>query len=136
MSGAGQAGGDGLLRVHLTWDPGPEADPAQTERLGRQLRADLQDLDVDDVTRVAGGAAPPGAKSVDVGAVGELLVTMSASGGVLATVVATLRGWLARRDDAAAVKLTIDGDTLELGRASAEERSDLIRAFVQSHQRS
>jgi hypothetical protein len=72
---------------------------------------------------------------VDAGALSELLVTMSSSGGVFATVVATVRSWLAHRDGASSVTLTIDGDTLELGRASAEERSDLIRAFVQTHQR-
>lgn len=134
MAGADQGAEDGVLRLYLRWDPDPAADDEQTERLGRQLRAELRNLDVD-VTAAPAGALPPGAKGADAASLSQLLVTMSASGGVFATVVATVRSWLARRSDADTVKLTIDGDTLELGRASADERSDLIRAFVQTHQR-
>jgi hypothetical protein len=136
MAGAGPRAEDGVLRLSLRWDPEPGADPERVERSSRQLRAELRALDVDDVTVGSSATAPPGTKGVEAGSLGELLVTMSASGGVLATVVATVRDWLARREDAATVKLTIDGDTLELGRASADERSALIRAFIQSHQRS
>jgi hypothetical protein len=136
MPRAEQAAEDGVLRLHVRWDPDPEADAEQTDRLARQLRAELQDLDVDEVTAAGAAAAPPGAKGVDTAAVGDLLVTMSASGGVFASVVAVVRAWLARRGGADTVKLTIDGDTLELGRASAEERADLVRTFVQAHQRS
>jgi hypothetical protein len=125
-----------VLRLALRWAPEPEADPEQVERAGRQLRAELLALDVDDVVLASSKSAPPGSKGVDAGSLGELMVTMSASGGVFTTVVSAVRGWLARREDAATVKLTIDGDTLELGRANDEERSELIRAFIQSHQRS
>jgi hypothetical protein len=136
MPGADPAAQDGVLRLLVRWDADPDADPEEVERSGRQLRAALAELDVDDVTGTSAAGAPPGSKGVDVAGLGELLVTMSASGGVFATVVATVRSWLARRGDAAAVKLTIDGDTLELARASTAERADLVRAFVQSHQRS
>jgi hypothetical protein len=134
MAGADPAAEDGVLRLHVQWDPDPDADAEETERLARQLRAELRDLDVDDVTATGAADAPAGAKGVDAAAVGDLLVTMSASGGVFASVVAVVRAWLARRGGADTVKLTIDGDTLELGRASAEERADLIRTFVQTHQ--
>jgi hypothetical protein len=136
MAGADPATEDGVLRLLVHWDADPEAEPETAERAGRQLRTALQQLDVDDVTMASSTPAPAGSKGVDAGALGELLVTMSASGGVFATVVGTVRSWLARRDDAATVKLTIDGDTLELSRADAEERADLIRTFVQTHQRS
>ena len=52
----------------------------------------------------------------------------------LATVIATVRDWLSRRSSAQAIKVTIDGDTLELDRATAAERSELIEAFVRRHQ--
>ena len=136
MAGADPAAEDGVLRLHLRWDAAADAEPEWVERSGRRLRAELEELDVDEVTAAAASDAPPGSKGVDVAALGDLLVTMSASGGVFATVVATVRNWLARRDDATSVKLTVDGDTLELSRANAAERADLIQAFISNHQRS
>jgi hypothetical protein len=126
-------GGRLLLSVGVTATDG--ADPEDVERLGRQLRSELRQLDVDDVTAVADGDAPPGAKGA-AASLGELLVTMSAGGGVFVTVLATIRDWLGRRSDAQAVKLTLDGDTLELTRATAAERADLVEAFLARHQRS
>ena len=64
----------------------------------------------------------------------ELLVTMSAGGGVFVTVIATIKDWLGRRSAGHTVKLTIDGDTLELSGASPVERADLIETFVRRHQ--
>ena len=43
------------LRVVL--EPDPDTDPEDAERLGRQLRDELRDLDVDDVEPVEGAAA-------------------------------------------------------------------------------
>jgi hypothetical protein len=126
---------EAVLQLRVVVAPEPGADAEETERLTRQLRSELRDLDVDDVALVSAGEVPLGAKGVDGAALGELLVTMSASGGVFATVVATVRAWLGSRTGARTVKLTIDGDTLELGGASDDERSVLVQAFVQSHRR-
>ena len=119
------------LALWLALEPDDGADAEEAELLGRRLRAELRTLDVDDVRTVAGGNAPQGAKGVE--AVGELLVTLSGAGGVLATVVATIRDWLGRRGNAGKVSLTIDGDTLELSSATAAERDRLIDTFVARH---
>ena len=110
------------------------ADAEETDRLGRSLRRELRSLDVDDVTPVPAGAAPHGSKGIDAASATELLVTLSASGGVVATVVATVKDWLARRSGGHKVTLTIDGDTLELDAASPAERAELIDTFVRRHQ--
>lgn len=128
--------GGGRLLLSVAVTPTDGADPEDAERLGRQLRSELRELDVDDVTAVVDGDAPPGAKGVDAASLAELLVTMSAGGGVFVTVLATIRDWLGRRSDAQSVKLTLDGDTLELTRATAAERADLVAAFLARHQRS
>ena len=114
--------------------PEPGADAEETERLARQLRNELRSLDVDQVVPVPDGEAPPGSKGVDAAAITQLLVTLSASGGVIATVVATVRDWLGRRSGGSAVTLTIDGDTLELSSATAAEKAELIDTFVRRHQ--
>jgi hypothetical protein len=114
--------------------PEPGADAEETERLARQLRNELGTLDVDEVVPLPGGEAPPGSKGIDGAAITELLVSLSAAGGVFATVVATVRDWLGRRGGGSAVKLTIDGDTLELTSATAAEKAELIDTFVRRHQ--
>ena len=121
------------LEVLVAVEAGPGADPEETELLSRQLRTRLLELDVDGVAAVPDGAAPPGAKG-DAVSVAQWLVTLSATGGVFATVIATVRDWLSRRSGAQGIKLTIDGDTLELDRATAAERSELIEAFVRRHE--
>ena len=56
---------------------------------------------------------------------GALLVTLSASGGVLTTLIATAGNWINRRAGNHRLKITINGDTLELGHASTSEQAAL-----------
>lgn len=120
------------LEILLAVEAEPGADPEESERLGRQLRARLLELDVDRVAAVPDGALPAGAKG-DAVSVAQWLVTLSATGGVFATVIATVKDWLARRSAAQSITVTIAGDTLQLERATAAERSELIDAFVRRH---
>ncbi|MCU1613824.1 MAG: hypothetical protein JWO98_1364 [Frankiales bacterium] len=126
-------GAQGPLAVQLVLTPEPGADAAEAERLGRRLRSELNDLDVDEVRAVGDGFPPEEAKGADVASMAELLVTMTASGGVFATLVATVRDWLGRRGNAGTVTLTIDGDSLQLSSATAAERDRLIDTFVARH---
>jgi hypothetical protein len=116
------------LALRIVLEPDDDADAEEVERLGRELGAELRELDVDSVQPAGERAAPDGAKGVAT-SLAELLVTMSGTGGVLATVVATIRDWLGRRDSGRVV-LTIDGDTLELSSATSAE---LVDAFVRRH---
>jgi hypothetical protein len=120
------------LAVRLVLEPEPGADAEDTDRRGRRLRRELSELDVDDVRADGDGTVPDGAKG-DAASMAELLVTMSASGGVLATLVATVRDWLGRRGNGGTITLTVDGDTLQLSSATAAERSQLIDTFVAAH---
>ncbi len=121
------------LELRLVLEPDPSADAEETEHLAHALRSELRQLDVHDVSTVAAGAPPPGSKGVDVALVAEWLVTMSASGGLLSTVVATVNDWLSRRTVPHKVTLTIDGDTVELSSATPEEQRELVQAFVRRH---
>ena len=132
--GGGMAGGaDGPLQVRVTVEPAADADAGEADVLGRRLRNELRQLDVDDVVPVRDRVPPPGAKGVDAAALTELLVTLSAGGGVFVTVIATLKDWLLRTSAARGVKVTIDGDTLELSSATAIERAELVEAFLRRH---
>ena len=119
------------LRVAL--EPDPDTDPEDAERLGRQLRDELRDLDVADVEPVEGALPPDGAKSGVLATLTEWLVTLS-GGGVVVPVIGAIKEWLGRGAGNHKVTVTIDGDTLELGRATDAERSEIVDAFVRRHQ--
>lgn len=110
----------------------PDADSEEAERFGRQLRAELAQLDVEAVSPMTSADVAQGAKGAGVDW-GSLLVTLSAAGGVITSVIAVVQDWLARHSAAQSVKMTIDDDTIELGRASAQEREELISVWVRRH---
>ncbi|HEX3590042.1 MAG TPA: hypothetical protein VHV74_10430 [Pseudonocardiaceae bacterium] len=114
-------------------DPDPELDAEAGERLGRQLRDELGELDVDSIRNPIGERAPDRAKSADAATLTEIVLTMSAAGGVFPTALGILRDWLARHALRHRIKVIVDGDTLELDSASTEERQQLISDFVQRH---
>lgn len=112
----------------------PDVEPNEADRLVRQLRSELKNLDVDSVTRVTAENMPVGAKGVDSWSVGALMITFAATGGVFTALIETVRDWLARHAVARRISVTIDGDTIELEKASAQERSDLIEAYIRRHE--
>ena len=83
------------LAVRLTLESDSQLDPEEYEKVTRQLRAELKDLDVESVRLVATDTAPVGAKGDPV-TIGTLVVALSASGGVFTTLIAVLHDWLRR----------------------------------------
>jgi hypothetical protein len=109
------------------------ADPERVDTLARLLRAELAQLEVDDVAPARGGAAPDGARGFDVLAVGGLLVSLGNSE-ALRSVVATVRGWLTRRPAGGrTVRIEVDGDVLELSDATEEDQDRLVALFLERH---
>lgn len=112
----------------------PETDPESGERATRRLRAEVAELGgVEDVRSVPGGTAPEGAKGSDAVTAGAMVVALAASGGVFTALIETLRDWLGRQSAGHRISVTIDGDTIELERASAAERRDLVDAYIRRH---
>jgi hypothetical protein len=132
-TGHADARADGVLNVLLLVAPDPEMDPEAGERLARRLRAEIAELDVESVRSGPVGTTPDSAKGTDAVALGAIVVALSASGGVFTALVETLRDWLDRSSARHRVSLTIDGDTIELERASATERRDLVDAYIRRH---
>jgi hypothetical protein len=115
-------------------DAGADSDAEELADLTRRLRTELLDLDIDSVEHVAGGVAPEGAKGVELLSIGGLVVQFVRGADVLRSVVSTTAAWL-RRQEARSVKLTLDGDTLEVTGLSSEEQSGLIEVWVARHAR-
>ena len=130
MRGEGTDGDPRNLLIELQLDP--DIDPDEVERFGRQLRAELAQLDVEAISPMVSSDVPQGAKGVGVDW-GSLLVTFSTAGGVFTSVIVMVQDWLDRHSAAKGIKVTIDNDTIELGRASAQEREELIGTWVRRH---
>jgi hypothetical protein len=130
------AGGRGLamdleLRLQISEDG---ADAERLAALTGYLRAELLQLDVEDVTAWQAGEAPPGARVVGVAAVGALLVALGQSADGLRAVVSAISTWLRRGEGTRrTVRLELDGDALELSQASAADQERLIELFVSRH---
>ncbi|MBV9767672.1 MAG: hypothetical protein JOZ48_22725 [Acidobacteriaceae bacterium] len=128
-------GSDSVLRdLLLVVESEPDVDPDEVDRLVRQLRAELTDLDVESVALVTSESAPLGAKGGDPFSLGALLITLTATGGVFTVLIETTRDWLARHTAARRISVTIDGDTIILEKGSAQERSALIGAYMRRHE--
>jgi hypothetical protein len=123
------------MDVLLRLAPAADADLEETERLVARVRTELRELDLDSLQlhTPADPVPPAGAKAADPVTVGAVVLALSASGGVLPALVDTLRDWLGRQSGRHRVSVTIDDDTIELERASADERRALIDAFVRRH---
>ena len=107
----------------------PDAYSEEAERFGRQLRAELAQLDVDAVSPIVSADVAQGAKGAGIDW-GSLLVTLNAAGEVFTSVIAVVQDWLARHSAAQSIRITIDNDSIELGRASVQEREELISTWV------
>jgi len=122
-----------LRNLVLVIEPQLDVDADEVDRSVRQLRAELKDLDVESVAMTAGNV-PPGAKGLDPAFVGTLLITLSATGGVFAVLIETVRDWLLRHAAARRITVTIDDDTIVLETCSARDRTALIDAYIRRHQ--
>ena len=116
------------LRVGLADD----ADAAALDEATARLRRDLLELDVDNVERATGAAAPPGTKAVETILIGTLLVTLAKNAGTIGEVVKAVQSWLGDRPGRT-VKLELDGDAIELSNASSEDQKRLLDLWIEQH---
>jgi hypothetical protein len=103
------------------------------QRLSRQLRQNINKLDVEKVDFVKAGEAPKGAKAGDIVAWSSLLVSLAAaagSGGVLPTLINGVQSWLSRHRENRSITIEMGGDKLEVAGISSEEQRRLIDAWL------
>lgn len=117
------------LRVELL--PAADIDTEEMAGLTGRLRSELLDLDVDAVERAVSGAVPDAAKGADLIALGALVVQFADSA-MLHSLVGVVASWLGRQDHRS-IKLTLDGDSLELSSVSTAEQQQLIDLWVNRH---
>jgi hypothetical protein len=120
----------GELALELA--PRPGTDSEELAELASRLRTELLDLDVDAVVPMAAGDAPEGAKGVELLALGGLVVRFVLSQDVLTSIIDGVRSWL-QRQSARSVKITLDGDILEITGASSPEQDRVVELWLVRH---
>jgi hypothetical protein len=121
----------GELHLQLSEDG---ADAERLAVLTGYLRAELLQLDVEDVTALQVGEPPPGSRAFGVATVGALLIALGQSAEGLRSVVSAIKDWLRRGDGTRrTVRLELNGDALELSQASSADQQRLIELFVSRH---
>jgi hypothetical protein len=123
--------GEEAARVELSMfvTPGETSDIVELAEETMALGNRLLGLAADGVDSVRQGAAAAGAKPVDAFAMGSLLVILAPT--ALPAVIGLVQEWLPHRP-VPAVRMVIDGDVLEVGRAS-RERQRRVDAFLRRH---
>ncbi len=126
----GSMGGT-LARLQVEIGAGSGDDAEHLAQLTYRLRAELLDLDVDAVQVAAAGEAPGDSKGVSLLAAGGLLVRFVGRD-ALQSIVGSVRSWLGRQH-CRSIKLTLDGDSLELTEVTSAEQDRLIDLWVARH---
>ncbi|WP_425604792.1 effector-associated constant component EACC1 [Actinomycetospora termitidis] len=118
------------MQCRLFLTPAEGADPVSRERECRQLRSELLNIDVEAVD--FGEARQEAGAKGDAVTLTELIVTMSASGGLLPLVMATAQEWIKRRTQSHKLTISINGSSLELETASRRDIDRLVNAFMEN----
>lgn len=120
------------LAVRVDVEDHGETDAEELIRLTARLRAELIVLDVQSVTSIPEGPVPESSKGVGLLAAGGLIVSFLDSQVTLQSIIDGVRLWLSRQRGQS-VKLTLDGDSLELSKVNTEEQKRLIDLWVSHH---
>jgi hypothetical protein len=119
------------ISLHLeAVDAGPDG-PAAIEQFAQELRTELTGLGVRRVEQVAAGEAPEGTRSAELLAVCGFVITVVQTGEALTKLVHAVRA-LARRyaQVRRAIRLTLDGQDVDLTTAGDEELGRVVRALL------
>lgn len=122
--------GRGELTVEM--EAAADTDAEELAQLTDRLRGELLSLDVDAVYPASGGEAPDTSKGVDLLAAGGLVVRFVLGQDLLQSIIGGVRSWLGRQH-ARSIKLTLDGDLLELTGVSSAEQDRLVELWVMRH---
>ena len=107
-----------------------DADAEIFEQLTYGLRDELLETPVDSVDVPTIGEAPEGSRAIGIAAIGALVIKYAGSADVVEKVLGVVRSWFNKKPDARTLKVTINGDVLELTAATLQQQQELIDAFV------
>lgn len=113
----------------LTLGGGPEADDEELAQLGRQLRTELLQLNVEAADPMPQGGAPAGSKGDPV-ALATLAVTLAPL--AMTEVMKAVQAWLTRHDRAS-VTVESGADKITITGSPSKEQQRALEAFITRH---
>jgi hypothetical protein len=116
-----------VIELRLNVGLGSDAEAWELDEATSQLRQELASLNVNSVSRPAGGKAPPGTRGVEIPELATLLVTLGPD--VIAGVASTIAAWVGRAGGRR-IKLDLGDDSIEATGVSKEDQRRLIEAFL------
>jgi hypothetical protein len=118
--------------LSLVLAPGLEVDLETYDRLTRELRAELAELEVKSVELVE-TLPPDRARTGHLITPSTLLVTASTSSEAFTAVIETALSWLGRQSVQHHVVVTVDGESVQLEHPTTPEQQPLLDGFIQRH---
>jgi hypothetical protein len=109
-----------------------DSDAEELVHLTSRLRRELLGADVDAVYYASDEHAPDSSKGIDLPTAAGLVVHFMLRPDVLQSIIDSVWSWLGRQH-LRGIKLTIDGDSLELTRASRAEQERIVELWVKRH---
>ena len=100
-----------LIELSLT-----DGDSVELDELTRQLRSEVQELDIESVHQVSEGVAPAGTKGADMAAIGQMAIALAPS--LIPSLFDLLKSWVERKPSTP-VKVTV-----KVGRKTAQIEYD------------
>jgi hypothetical protein len=122
------------LIIELSLEGG-DGDRAELDELTRQLRAEVQELNIDAVDQVSAGVAPEGTKAVDLAAIGQMAVTLAPA--IVPPLFDLLKSWIERKPSTPVkIKVKVGKRTAQIEydptRTSAKDLDTLIKTLNKS----
>lgn len=120
------------LLIELSLEGG---DSAELDELARQLRSEVEELDVDSVEDVSIGPAPTGTKAADFTAIGQMAISLAPT--IVPPLFELLKSWVERKPSTPVkVKVRVGRKTAEIEydptRTSAKDLDALVKALNKS----
>lgn len=120
------------LFIELSLEGG---DPNELDELTRQLRAEVEELNVDSVEEVSAGSAPRGTKAVDFNVIGQMAVSLAPT--VVPPLFELLKSWVDRKPSTPVkVRVKVGRKTAQIEydptRTSAKDLDALVKALNKS----
>jgi hypothetical protein len=120
------------LLIELSLDNG---DSAELDELTRQLRTEIEELNIDSVEQVSAGAAPEGTKALDYSAIGQMAVTLAPV--IVPPLFDLLKSWVDRKPSTPVkIKVRVGKRTAQIEydptRTSPKDLEALLKALGKS----
>lgn len=120
------------LLIELSLDNG---DSDELDELTRQLRREIEELNIDSVEQVSAGAAPEGTKALDYSAIGQMAVTLAPV--IVPPLFDLLKSWVDRKPSTPVkVKVKVGRRTAQIEydptKTSAKDLETLLKTLGKS----